>query len=68
MDAIGFLMIGVGGYLMYAAYKKEHPWTVFQSVIGVDSVAGNSTSTSGTSAGGSGPTTKSLFDPGSVFG
>ncbi len=34
MDAIGFALICVGGYLMYAAYKNESPFQAFQSKLG----------------------------------
>lgn len=33
MDALGILMIGAGGFLVYAAVKGEHPWTLFTSVL-----------------------------------
>ena len=34
MDALGFLMIGVGMFLAYAAWKGVHPLGVFHSTIG----------------------------------
>lgn len=35
MDAIGFAMVGIGGYLMYTAVKGEKPWAIFQQAIGI---------------------------------
>ena len=34
MDALGVFMMGAGAYLVYAAVKDEHPWTMFQSLLG----------------------------------
>jgi hypothetical protein len=33
MDAIGFGIAVVGLYLVYAAYKGEHPWTMFTATF-----------------------------------
>jgi hypothetical protein len=33
MDALGVLLMGVGGFLLYASIKDEHPWTLFTSVL-----------------------------------
>lgn len=29
MDAIGFAVVVTGLFLVYAAYKGEHPWSMF---------------------------------------
>jgi len=34
VDALAVIGLGVGVYLMYAAYKNQHPWTLAQAVIG----------------------------------
>jgi hypothetical protein len=33
VDAIAVLGLGVGAYLMYAAYKNEHPVQRFEAVL-----------------------------------
>jgi hypothetical protein len=33
MDAIGFALIGIGGYLMYSAYKGNAPFVEFMKVL-----------------------------------
>lgn len=33
MDAVGVVLIGVGGWLLYAAYKNEHPWDQLMQII-----------------------------------
>lgn len=33
MDAIGYMGIGIGGYIMYAAVKNEHPWQAFLQIF-----------------------------------
>lgn len=33
MDAVGVLMVSAGMFLVYSAYKGQHPWTVFTQTI-----------------------------------
>jgi hypothetical protein len=43
MDALGVIMAGAGGFLLFAAVKGEHPWTLFTKVLSpttVDEPAG----------------------------
>jgi hypothetical protein len=39
MDAVGIAVAITGGFLLYCAYKGEHPWTLFKSALGADSPA-----------------------------
>lgn len=48
MDAIGFLMIGAGLWIMYAAYKDQHPNAQLTEVVSAN--AGPSSTTIGTDA------------------
>lgn len=53
MDAIGVLLMGVGGYLMYKAYKggTTGPWSEFLSLLGQSSAGSPAqTGTTGASA------------------
>lgn len=43
MDAIGVVGVSIGGFLLYASIKGEHPWTLFQQVIGNYSPVSNPT-------------------------
>jgi hypothetical protein len=52
VDAVAILLVGIGGYLMYAAYKNEHPWTYLTTTV-----------LPGIASGSSGPTTTSLSAP-----
>jgi hypothetical protein len=37
VDAVG-IVVGAGGiFLLYCAYKGEHPWTLFLQVLGANS-------------------------------
>ncbi len=39
MDAIGFAIAVTGLYLVYAAYKGEHPWTMFTQTLSTPKAA-----------------------------
>lgn len=34
MDAIGVAVFSVGGFLLYASIKGEHPWSLFLQTLG----------------------------------
>lgn len=34
MDALGVILMGAGAFLVYGAYKGEHPWTLFTGALG----------------------------------
>jgi hypothetical protein len=39
VDAVGVVLIGTGGWLLYAALKGEHPWTMLQAIFGGSSLS-----------------------------
>lgn len=43
MDALGVVMMSAGAFLVYAAVKGEHPWTMFQTIITNGATAGTNT-------------------------
>ncbi len=36
MDALGVAAMGAGAFLLYAAIRGEHPWTLFTQVLGAN--------------------------------
>jgi hypothetical protein len=34
LSALFLLMMGAGGFLVYAAVKNEHPWSMFSTTVG----------------------------------
>lgn len=41
LSALFLLMMGAGGFLVYASVKGEHPWSMFSTKLGVAATAGN---------------------------
>lgn len=33
MDALGVVIMAAGGFLLYAAVKNEHPWSIFTGAL-----------------------------------
>jgi hypothetical protein len=69
MDALGVIAVSAGGFLLYAAVKGEHPWTLFQGVLGVagtptpvgtSATTGTTPGALGAGGGGSNPASKSV--------
>ncbi len=42
MDALGVVMMSAGAFIVYAAVKGEHPWSLFVSTLNGSAAAGPS--------------------------
>lgn len=40
LAAVFLLMMGAGGFLVYAAVKGEHPWSLFSQTLSASSAPG----------------------------
>lgn len=66
MDALGVVMMGTGAFLVYAAVKGEHPWSMFLGVLGAGSgSSGGSGITPSTTPAGIAPANTFPNAPGS---
>lgn len=52
MDAIGFALVGIGAYLLYAALKNFHPLTAAKATIASNSPQAPTAPTAATTTGG----------------